>query len=80
MGMKNLVEVAQLNEAAELYEKAAAQGDVVAMYHLARCYETGAYHSVIDLTKATEWYQKAAALGCVEAQFALNAQKKEEEA
>ena len=59
-----------LSKAAELYQKAADQGDVNAQYRLAQLYEKGDGVPQ-DFRKAAELYQKAADRGATAAQYYL---------
>ena len=58
-------------KAFELFSKAAAGGDINALYNLGRCYENG-WGVKIDLAKAQEWYRKAAEKGQKDAMNALS--------
>jgi len=65
-----LSKAGQYEKAAELYRKAADQGDVDAQYNLAVYYKNGKGVSQ-DHAKATEWFRKAAEQGDAEAQNML---------
>lgn len=56
----------KFDEAAALYQKAADDGDVYAMWRLGNCYNNGDGVEKDD-KKAYEWYVKAAKAGCEEA-------------
>jgi TPR repeat protein len=64
-GVKQSYEMAK-----RLFEQAAQQGDVSAMYNLGRLYESGGGVEQ-SYEKAFEYYEQAAELGLTEAQFNL---------
>lgn len=61
----NALEIVKDQYASSLpeYQKAAEQGDPVAMYNIAHMYEEGLGGLPYNNSKAMEWYQKAADLG-----------------
>ncbi len=62
---------------ANLYRKAAEQGDASAQFNLAICYRNGTGVNQDD-TEAVKWYRKAAEQGHAGAQSKLEKNKKEE--
>lgn len=60
----------KFDEAAELYKKAADNGDAYAMWRLCNAYENGDGVE-FDKSMALEWLQKAAEAGCDEAKYDL---------
>jgi len=63
-------DVAKEKVTAEMYRKAAVNGDAKAQYNLGLCYYNGNGVNK-DMEKAVEWYLKAAEQGHAEAQYAL---------
>lgn len=59
-------------KAVEWYRKAAEQGNAVAQFNLAMCYQSG-QGVVKDLTEAVKWYRKAAEQGYAGAKAMLKA-------
>jgi TPR repeat protein len=59
-----------VSKAAELYRKAAEQGDADAQNSLGKCYQNG-IGVTKDLKKAADWFRKAAKQGDTEAQRTL---------
>ena len=49
-----------MEEAAQWYKKAAAQGHLSAMYAMGLCYEFGKVDNVKDPAEAARWYAKGA--------------------
>ena len=57
-------------EAVKWYQKAAAQGDLLAQFLLGRAYDSGEGVAK-DCAEAVKWYQKAAEQGSADAQYNL---------
>lgn len=57
-------------EAMKWYEKGAALGDGLCMYHLAQCYANG-QGVYVDMNEAFRWYSRSVAAGCTRGYYGL---------